>query len=690
MFLFRKIASPFFLSLCLCLLAACGEVDKTEAGNQKKPKPSNTGKAEDAFSQKLEAFTGGHTKAVWARYLGSGSDVFANFDKLQLWGIDSRDGLGVRPILEKQSNYARPMIMPDGSGIVFTNKNADRGDSGEKRFHPVVWRVDWNGENLTELGKGMGVDVWRDPETQRDWVYVTDLEPTKRSSISGRKLERFPVDDPGTRELIWDKTRVSTDNVQVSGDGKRASCLFPWPHAGVLNLEKSTSKKYQHGCWPSMAPDASHHAWVFDGSHKNVFMFTDGAAKQWVVPINTAPGVGNHEVYHPRWSNHVRYLAMTGPYRGETVTRSDAGEVEVYLGKFSPDLKKVEEWFQLTDDDAGDVFPDLWIAGGEKASVAADDETAAPTADGADSEKTVWPAGEGPYLFVWENREADNLAGERECSVEAKDKARFGPHGEMLTDGGYFEMDDASAGAIKADLSTVFTLQLVITPNSEKQQGTIFSSGNLEIGQNNQQWTYSVGKLSGSLGAVTAQQPSHLAIVSDGKSVSVYINGSTGAATDHATIPPAEITLGRNWKGSIEGIAIGAFAESPNSIAADSAHWKKLISARKPIPTIRLRGKLIEMTGDRPVEALDTYNRGLLGYLYEVEEVLEGDFDGDNIVVMHWTILDRKPLPGFPREIGKTYELLLQPYSDHPELISERQWNDLLDPSEPWFDISSP
>ena len=59
-------------------------------------------------------------------------------------------------------------------------------------------------------------------------------------------------------------------------------------------------------------------------------------------------------------------------------------------------------------------------------------------------------------------------------------------------------------------------------------------------------------------------------------------------------------------------------------------------------------------------------------------------------MVMHWTILDRTPLPGFPREIGESYELILQPVSAHPELVSERQWNDLFDPAEPWFDITSP
>ena len=96
------------------------------------------------------------------------------------------------------------------------------------------------------------------------------------------------------------------------------------------------------------------------------------------------------------------------------------------------------------------------------------------------------------------------------------------------------------------------------------------------------------------------------------------------------------------------------------------------------------------MTADRPVEALDTYQRGLLGYLYKVEEVLEGSYEADKVVVIHWTIMDRVPLQGFPRRPGETYELVLEPYAAHRELVSERQWNDILEPLDPYHDVETP
>jgi hypothetical protein len=683
---------------CLLPLASCGPSKKSE------PEKKNEGPPADALSQKIEAFTGGHTKAVWARYSGKASDVFANYDRLHLWGIDTRDGKGPRQILKERSNYARPLILPDGSGILFSNKQTTQEKkSGKKRFDPVIKRVDWNGENLTELGKGYAVDVWRDPRTGTDWVYVSDLLGTERSSIEGTRLERFPLAEPEKRELVWDKTRISTENVQLSRDGTRASCLFPWPDAGVLNLETKSHLKYQHGCWPSMAPDASHHAWVFDGAHKNLFMFTDGAAENWTVPVNTAPGIGKHEMYHPRWSNHVRYLSITGPYTGATPTRSDTGVVEVLIGKFSPDLKKVEAWLQLTDDDAGDFFPDLWIAGGELASV----EPAKPKpAPGKAPEAAPWPADGVDYRFVWKNRDARNAvdaAASRLCSVEAKGAARFGPHFEMLAEGGYFLPDQASAEAILAQGNgKPFTLEAMITPGSADQAGTVVFSTSLVLRQDGGRLGFGLpGRGLQDLGEVKAGTATHVAVAFDGQTLKLYrdgapvagnaVPGQTPDATGQgAGLPEHRVMFGGAWAGAIEGVAFQGTAASPETIAASAAFWKTLLAARSPIPTLRVRGKLVEITADRPVEALDTYHRALLGYLYEVEEVIEGEFTEKQIAVMHWTILDRQLLPGFPREIGKSYDLTLQPYAAHPQLVSERQWNDLLDPLEPWYDIATP
>ncbi|NKB24885.1 MAG: hypothetical protein GKR87_11010 [Kiritimatiellae bacterium] len=82
--------------------------------------------------------------------------------------------------------------------------------------------------------------------------------------------------------------------------------------------------------------------------------------------INQAEGINGHEVYHPRWSNHPRFLVMTGPYvEGEGGNKIGGGgkRVEIYAGRFSPDYDKVEHWLRITDNKKGDFYPDLWIHG---------------------------------------------------------------------------------------------------------------------------------------------------------------------------------------------------------------------------------------------------------------------------------------------------------------------------------------
>lgn len=669
----------------------------------------------DPRSKEIEAFTGGHTKAVWARYVGNGSDVFANFEKLQLWGLDTRDGRGARPILSQLSNYARPMILPDGSGILFSQRGTVMGKGRERRtFDPVIKRVDWEGREVVEVAKGYAVEVWRDPATGVDWVYRTsDMRFTEKSSIEGARLERFPLNDPAKLEPVWDRTPISTDNIQLSRSGKRLSCLFPWPDAGVLNLETMEHRKYQHGCWPSLAPDDSLHAWVFDGAHKNLHLFTDGAEQTWVVPVNTAPGMGKHEMYHPRWSNHVRFFTITGPYTGATPSQSESQVVEVLLGRFSPDLRKVEEWLQITDDDSGDVFPDIWIAGGELASVEPPKPSGAPRPQPAPSaaKAGAWPAAGAEPLFVWENRDARNAvdaAGSRLCSVDAKGAARFGPHFEMLPGGGFFLPDQTSAEAMLAQGNgKPFTLEAVIAPATADQSGTVYFSTAKVLRQDGDRLGFGLpGQALQDLGPVTAGVATHVAVTYDGQALRLYRDGAPvtagPAAGTTATpggdsqgapgqgLPEHRVTFGGGWSGAIEGVAFHATPATPEAIAASAAHWKSVVSARAAIPTVRLRGKLVEITANRPVEALDTYHRALLGYRYEVEQVLEGDFAEKEVAVMHWTILDRQPLPGYPRQPGTSHELTLQPYAAHPQLVSERQWSDLLDPLEPWYDIAPP
>jgi hypothetical protein len=84
-----------------------------------------------------------------------------------------------------------------------------------------------------------------------------------------------------------------------------------------------------------------------------------------MMPLNTVPGFRNAEVYHPRWSNHPRFMVMSGPYTlgtpGANQVRAGGAQTEIYLGRFSADYTSIEAWARVTRNSGGDSFPDVWI-----------------------------------------------------------------------------------------------------------------------------------------------------------------------------------------------------------------------------------------------------------------------------------------------------------------------------------------
>ena len=652
------------------------------------------------MSKKVEALTGNHSRLAWLRYLGKTADVYGSGKQHQLLGIDTRDGLGVRVIVEKKSNYARPLISPDGNWIIYSNKHTERKDN-RKSFKPVTHRVDWNGENGKELGKGFAVDVWKDPKTSKIWVYVVNLIPTNVSSMFADKLERFQLDDPSKRELVWKKTRISVDNIQLSKDGKRACSLFPWPNVGVIDLVKNEYWKNQHGCWPSLAPDNSYMAWVFDGSHKSVHIFADRGRKHSVVKINDGPGIGGREMYHPRWSNHPRLMTVTGPYKGRTIGKSGK-HAEIYVGKFSKTLKSIESWVRLTDDSKGDHYPDLWVKGGEEVSLGkiggAGDSTTDPKAGLA----TSWPSQQKGLLYSWENAKAQNQItdgkSQRACGVEAHQRARFGRHFEMLTGGGYFELDSASAKVIDDQTGKgEIAFQLHLTSDDQKQSGIILSHEVFQLRQEGSGDLILATKgESFSLGKVKAGDPLHLAAsFQDGKWV-LYRDGNVletevvGKGDMNKPAAAGLVVGDGNWDGKVEGLAVYGRELKEKDLGKDVSYWAVIAKTRKPVNPVKLHGKLVEMTEAHGVEDLDTYHRALLAYTYKVEKVIEGKYDDSKVIVYHWSIMDDKPLSVIPRKLGQLYTLEIEPYKEHPELEGERRWNDLIEVADEYFDVTTP
>lgn len=692
-----------FLLLTLCLTGCGSKSDAESDGAEGRVVPVDPAAMLDKDSpqlpeqppseplgQALEELTATWSKVVWMQHDNPDSaDTYATGSRHYLWGLDSRDGQGVRQLLEKRGNYSRPMITPDGRMILYTDKQVTR-EGSVKHYEVTVMATDWQGAEPLELADGYASDIWRDPETGHVWVIAArDLLPSERASMFARKLVRFRLDDPSIEEVLWDRTRISLDSIQLSRDGRKGSGLFPWPDIGFFDFANNDWQRLAHGCWPSHSPDNSYITWAFDGAHRNLTMFVRDGSQSWTVPVNRAPGVDGAEVYHPRWSNHPRFLSITGPYvdgrRGENPITVGGTHAEIYIGRFSEDLTEVEAWVCLTDNDVGDFYPDLWVHNGHK-EVLANFPQGPQETDTAASED-AWPATGSPLLFAWHHRNHRNqftdADGEtRPFQLQGRGLARFGRHHHALLDAGHFEPDNRSAEAIREALTSggALTIECLVSADAALAgaPGILWSAGTLALEVTGGALAVRQGDSRATISMSEGDGPWHIVttITPDGPAT-VWINGEQAEVDGDIRFSPADDAGfqigGGAWGGGVERIALYRAALDPAVIAALASGGLAATEGREPVPVLRLRGKLVQTTPVPSEEEIDPYTSALVEYIYDVEEVLAGDYDHDQVLVRHWGLLDREVVPGFPRTLGESYELVLQPWDRHPQLEGERR-----------------
>ena len=291
------------------------------------------------------------TRVVWVRDVGDGTDVISFGNRLVLMAYDSRDGQGERVALEPRASYAKPLITPSGSQIVYSLREEN-----------AVMAMNWDGTSRRRITDGFGLAVWADPRGV-EWVYVGQ-NARRTDPPSYRRVRRYRLDRPGRGQMAWNAQPVSGDSFQLSADGRYAGALFPWPQAGVADLQNGTWEPLGEGCWTSFSGDGNDLFWYFDGSHRNVTVVDMETNERWQVPLNTAPAMNGFEVYHPRWTNDSRYFVVTGPYTvGDRANKIRGGgrQVEIWLGRFRHDYSSVAEWTQITHNDAPDFYPDAWV-----------------------------------------------------------------------------------------------------------------------------------------------------------------------------------------------------------------------------------------------------------------------------------------------------------------------------------------
>ena len=647
-----------------------------------------------AVTDPLQRWIGSHSRLVWVQDHGRGNDPFTRSRNLMLYGYDSRDGKGERPLLAEKDNYFKPFITPDGESVIYSH-----------HINRQIYQLDWRTGKRTSLGEGIALAAWEDPtpslflRRKTTWIYCLYGKQPEVRHNSSQPLYRFPLNNPKKKELVWDRTPINWNNIQLSRDGSLLSGLFPWPNAGVLRLDDGQWQRFGKGCWTSLSPDNSQLLWIFDGPHRNVQIHEVRSGKQWQVNINGAPGIGGWEVYHPRWSNHPRYFVMTGPYeKGEGGNRiSDGGEkVEIHIGRFDEKIRRVEAWHQVTRNRRADFVPDLWVAGGDRVDLFAEVEQQKAIQSAVEEQR----AAQEHLVFLWEDLKAANQlpaespVGFFQSNLQLRGSALHSRHLQLATGGGWAETGEAGKkiGAAVAR-SGEMSLEFLFTP-VEGHQGEILSLATDEtplVALSQDDTLFQVLSPSGAIpllwpGLLEAGKPHHLTLNFDGKGVEIFLDGKgvgrREITLDLATQPIDRFVLGDpqgGWHGLIEGIAVYNRLLSAEEITANFDFTAGRVAGRTPLPGLVVTGRLEERTTIPDPDSLGAYSRALVVNSYAVERVEQGVYQQERIVVAEWAVLDREIVKKYQDDM-QSERLVLEKFSDHPELEGERQLMDIFEP----------
>ncbi|MBA3685220.1 MAG: LamG domain-containing protein, partial [Planctomycetes bacterium] len=404
---------------------------------------------------------------------------------------------------------------------------------------------------------------------------------------------------------------------------------------------------------------------------------------------------------------------MTGPYASfdwksdAKITNEVAAGVEVYLGRFSEDFRKIEEWIMVTHNQRGDYFPDAWIE--PKAEARA---KAKPPKSAATPAKAKAEASDEGLQFLFTDLGATNQTPEadgkriRLCGLTLTGRARYGRSGVCEVTGGVALASHAEQVIQACRTAGAFSLSCTVIPAAaQNSDPAIIAAFADATGKTDLALIQAGGRLfarlntsssgaSGAtldLGELVALKPLHVAVTFAAGRMRCYLDGRRALVGEEVpgdlkAWTAKAIRFGddgsgtRRWSGSLCDLAIRSRAIDASEAAAHAAQASE--RARNRAPAARAVVDAV-MSGHTPAadpKAIAPYVRCLSLSTYDVTSVVEGTLDAKRIAVWQWSVMDGKRLPEYEAmKVGATYRIVLEAFSDHPEQGPERQTNTLED-----------
>ena len=602
----------------------------------------------------------------------------------QLFAYGSADGLGLRSVPEATGDPARPLLSSDGEFIVFTELNA-HPEGGKTAYAPEIFIRPWAGGTPRSLGPGMAVDLWRDPSNNKEYVYAVEhLMPGTTARLTGGKLLRFLPALPDEKEIIWTATTLGTEQFQLSGDGRRAAGLFPFPKAGLADLTNQTLTPLPAGAWPALAADNSYAATLLDGSRRRLRLFAPNLDPGWELTFMGASGWRDGGVLHPRWTNDPSVMVFTGPYPEE------GSASDICLVRFRDDLRTIQQVVRLTKGRRA-FSPEAWVENGSFSLTTLPQQ---PVVIPRPVPKP-WPVTADGLLFAWENSRRTAPLPQAPASLTPHGFATWGRYSGMDPSGGWFEADPATAAKISEECaaSSAWAMELILTerqappPVSVRLAALMLDDGREAFALYRVDRKLVLRILLGGTPdkparvhpviltnlAIETDRPVHLALALRNNRLACWLDGQMQKdfqleSSSLAAWGPGRLIFGdpqpygSAWSGTLERIAIYSRALGDDEIrmAAETAgQWME--GRTRPI---RHKVRAMPLLLPEPDNFAGPDQLGIS--LWDVRQVFAGGMAPRRIAVAAWMRLNGKTVPS-RFQMEQESELIVEASEDHPE-----------------------
>lgn len=318
-------------------------------------------------AKEILALTGGvRAKFVWINRAEPGADekFSATSAKAQLMFLDTDAGKA-RVLQPAGNGYCDPTITRDGERVIWSERGAKTSfildlASGTKSVlskDPECWYVLCT--RYDEPSKTDVIYAYNGAYGEHEINVADDAKP--------HPVYCFPLDKgPSAKQIVWNKTPIDARAFTVSADGTMAAACFPWPKAGIAKLPNGGYDVFNGdplGCNPCMAPDSSHRFFFMEGDHISIYLWDDPQSDtKKTMRVTGMPGNNDKDTaWRPRWTNHIRYLAISSPLGDE---QDWLHLDEVYVGRFDEKFTKIESWVQITQNKSRDIDLCGWFANG--------------------------------------------------------------------------------------------------------------------------------------------------------------------------------------------------------------------------------------------------------------------------------------------------------------------------------------